>query len=613
MAEFDFSGWATRNNLKCSDGRIIRQDAFCDQNGEEVPLVWNHEHSDPENVLGHALLENREEGVYMYGRFNNNAKARAAKEAVKNRDINAISIWANNLVQKGGDVLHGAIREVSLVLAGANPGALIDSIMIHGEESDDQAIIYTGMDIEINDVEHADKSTKKEDEAKIQNEEKTEEKKVDKKKEEKEAADSDNETVQDIIDSMNEKQKNVLEGLLMIASKPEEAKAAAKKVEEGDSKMAHNVFDTDEKAKEKVLSHSELRDIVDEAKRTKASLKETFLAHADGEEDSITYGFRNVDYLYPDAKAVTNEPTLIRRPADWVADFMGSISHSPFSRIKSIHADITADEARAKGYFKGNPKTEEVITLLKRKTDPTTVYKKQKLDRDDILDITDFNVVAFTKSEMRVMLDEELARAMLVGDGRSNASDDKIDPLKIRPIWTDDDLYTIKAGINVTAATTDEQKARAFIKACIKARKNYRGSGEPTLYTTEDLLTEMLMLTDSTGRDLYESEEKLRIKLRVKKIKTVPVMENLTRTSSTGDTHALMGIIINPRDYKSGADKGGAINMFDDFDIDYNQEKYLMETRCSGALTVPYSAIAIEAITAAPEPEDDDDDEGAQG
>ncbi len=584
----DFAGWATRNNLKCSDGRVIIKDAFSDQNGEEVPLVWNHQHSGPENILGHALLENRDEGVYAYCFFNNNKLSQSAKEAVKHGDIKSLSIYANQLVHKGPNVIHGAIREVSLVLAGANPGAFIDNIMMHGEECDDDGIIYTGCDLEFDD--NTEKIKHSEEETKTPVEDQKEKNKEEKKDMEKEKS------VNEIIDSMTEEQQDLMFNLVGLVALDS---ANAREDNEKEREMKHNVFEGEDEnyTAKNVLTHSELNEALYDAKTNGRKLSETVLEHADGDVEAatVTYGIEHIDYLYPEAKNLTAQPTFIKRPTEWVADFMGSISKSPFSKIKSIHANITADEARAKGYIKGHRKEEEVFTLLKRKTEPTTIYKKQKLDRDDIIDITDFSVVNFVKQEMRVMLDEEIARAMLVGDGRSTASDDKIPETNIRPVWTDDDLYTIKVSINVTTGMTDDQIANAFIRAAIKARKDYRGSGSPRLYTTEDMLTDMLLLTDTTGRDLFESEAKLTTKLRVSKAVTVPIMENLKRTVN-GKEHQLLGIIINPADYTSGADKGGSINMFEDFDIDYNQEKYLMETRCSGALRVPYSAIVIEAV-----------------
>lgn len=575
MERFDFSGWATRNNLKCSDGRTIRKDAFKDNNGQKVPLVWNHQHNEPFNVLGHALLENREEGVYAYCAFNDTEAGQNAKRLVEHGDVSALSIYANQLKQHGGDVIHGSIREVSLVLAGANPGAFIDSIICHGEESDEEAIIYTGEDISLS---HAD------------NEEIKEEKPMEdtKKVENK----TDNKTVKDVFDTLTEEQKTVVYAL--IGQALESAGKADDNDEndyEEDNDMKHNVFDQDEMMQGNVLSHSDMEEIFSDAKRT-GSLKESFLAHAVG-----TYGIDAIDTLFPEPKSMNTPPEFIKRDMDWVAGVINGVHHTPFSRIKSMFANITEDEARAKGYIKGKLKKEEVFTLLKRTTTPTTIYKKQKLDRDDIIDITDFDVVAWIKSEMRMMLDEEIARAILVGDGRLTSDDDHINEANIRPIWKDDDLYTIKTKITVAAAATDDDKAKAVIKAAVKSRKNYKGSGNPVLYTTEDFLTNCLLLEDTQGYRLYKSEQDVATAMRVSRIVTVPVMENLTRTDSESKERTLVGIIVNLNDYNVGADKGGAVNMFDDFDIDYNQQKYLMETRCSGALIKPYSAIALEMVT----------------
>ena len=576
MERFDFSGWATRNNLKCSDGRTIRKDAFKDNNGQKVPLVWNHQHNDPLNVLGHALLENRDEGVYAYCSLNDTEAGQNAKRLIEHGDVSALSIYANQLKQHGGDVIHGSIREVSLVLAGANPGAFIDSIICHGEESEEEAIIYTGEDIYLS---HAD------------NEEMKEEKPMEdtKKVENK----TDNKTVKDVFDTLTEEQKTVVYALigqaLESAGKTDDDNDEYD--DEEDNNMKHNVFDQDEMMQGNVLSHSDMEEIFSDAKRT-GSLKESFLAHAEA-----TYGIDQIDTLFPEPKSMNTPPEFIKRDMNWVAGVINGVHHTPFSRIKSMFANITEDEARAKGYIKGKLKKEEVFTLLKRTTTPTTIYKKQKLDRDDIIDITDFDVVAWIKSEMRMMLDEEIARAILVGDGRLTSDDDHINEANIRPIWKDDDLYTIKTKITVGAAATDDDKAKAVIKAAVKSRKNYKGSGNPVLYTTEDFLTNCLLLEDTQGYRLYKSEQDVATAMRVSRIVTVPVMENLTRTDSESKERTLVGIIVNLNDYNVGADKGGAVNMFDDFDIDYNQQKYLMETRCSGALIKPYSAIALEMVT----------------
>lgn len=586
----DFSGWATRNDLKCSDGRVIRRDAFKHDDGIKVPLVWNHQHNDPRNVLGHAWLENRPEGVYTYGFFNDSESGEIGKILVKHGDICALSIYANQLQQRGCDVLHGEIREVSLVHAGANPGAFIDSMLKHGEDSDDEAIIYTGMPLYLS---HSD-ADKQEDKADDGEKKETSEKKDEPEKK----TDSDEEkTVADVINSMTEEQKNVMYAMIGQAmddqgeSDPESEDNNDDDSKGGTNTMKHNVFDKDDRQKENVLVHSdgsevsseEISTIFGDIKRY-GSLKDSVLAH----------GIDNVDYLFPDAQTLANTPEFIQRDTGWVKKVMSGVHHTPFSRIKSIFADITEDDARAKGYFKGKLKKEEVFGLLKRTTTPTTVYKKQKMDRDDVVDITDFDVVAWLKSEMRMMLDEELARAYLIGDGRLASSDDKINEQNIRPILKDEELYTIRATVSVQSSATEDDKAREFIRTAIKARKNYKGSGQPTLYTTEDILTDCLLLTDTTGRDLYTDVAQLAKKLRVKEIVTVPVMEGVNGKNGG----ALMGIIVNLADYNVGADRGGAVNMFDDFDIDYNQQKYLIETRCSGALIKPYSAIALELSTA---------------
>ena len=577
MERFDFSGWATRNDLKCSDGRTIRKDAFKDNNGQKVPLVWNHQHNDPLNILGHALLENRQEGVYAYCTFNETEAGQNAKLLVEHGDVSALSIYANQLKQRGSDVIHGAIREVSLVLAGANPGAFIDSVICHGEESDEEAIIYTGEDISLFHAE-CDKKEETKEEKPVENEKKTAEG-------EKKTTESE-ETVGEVLDTLNEKQKTAV--FALIAQALENADNSDDDDEE-EKEMKHNVFDQDETKKENVLSHSDIESILSDAKRS-GSLKESFLAH------TATYGIDQIDTLFPEPKSMNTPPEFIKRDMDWVAGVINGVHHTPFSRIKSMFANITEDEARAKGYIKGNLKKEEVFTLLKRTTTPTTIYKKQKLDRDDILDITDFDVVAWIKGEMRMMLDEEIARAILVGDGRLTSDDDHIPEQNIRPVWKDDDLYTIKTKITVSTTATDDDKAKAMIKAAVKSRKNYKGSGNPVLYTTEDFLTNCLLLEDTQGYRLYKSEQDVATAMRVSKIVTVPVMEGLTRVDSESKTRTLMGIIVNLKDYNVGADKGGAVNMFDDFDIDYNQQKYLMETRCSGALIKPYSAIALEMV-----------------
>ena len=560
----DFSGWATKSDLLCSDGKIIDKGAFACDDGAVVPLAWNHNHDDPFNVLGHALLENRDEGVYAYCSFNDTEAGRTAKDLVMHGDIKALSIYANKLKKNGNHIEHGRIREVSLVYAPANPGAYIKSVVCHSDDDEDEgAEIYTGETLFLteDDIEHAETNTE-----------------IEKEKPDMETnKNNNNKTVEDVINSMTEEQKNVMYAIVGQALED----AGVDTNEEGDDEdMKHNIFsDSDDIYSGDVISHADIDDAIKGAKR-EGSMRDSFIAH----------GIDDIEYLFPDAKTTTNVPEFIKRDTGWVANVMSGVHHTPFSRIKSIFADITADDARAKGYIKGHLKKDEVFTLLKRTTQPTTVYKKQKMDRDDVTDITDFDVIAWIKSEMRMMLDEEIARAILIGDGRLTSSDDKIDETCIRPIAKDDDLYTIKALIEVEASATATDKARAFIRGAIKARKDYKGSGSPVLYTTEDVLTDCLLIEDSLGHLIYDSVAKLANVLRVKEIITVPVMENV-KGKNDGD---LLGVIVNLQDYNVGADKGGAINMFDDFDIDYNQQKYLIETRCSGALTKPYSAISLE-------------------
>lgn len=564
VKDYDFSGWATKNNLLCSDGRTILKDAFKSDDGVTVPLVWNHQHNEPDNVLGHALLENRDDGVYAYCKLNDTEKGRTTKELIKHGDISALSIYANQLKQQGGKVIHGSIREVSVVLAGANPGAFIDSVICHNDESDEEAVIYSGESISLA---HAEQTTETKKEETMKEETKKDEK-----------------TVKEIFDTLTEEQKNVVYAI--IGSIIEEKENSNKKEEpkkeddiEGGKVMKHNVFDNDVENKEDVLQHADIQTIFADAKRY-GSLKDSVLQH----------GITNIDYLFPEATNLNQTPEFVKRNTGWVEKVMGAVHHSPFSRIKSQFADITADDARAKGYVKGNLKKDEVFSLLKRSTTPTTVYKKQKLDRDDVVDITDFDVVSWIKGEMRMMLDEELARAFLIGDGRLSSSDDKINEQNIRPIYNDADLYTVKVEVDAGADATAEAKTKAFIKAVIKNRKEYKGTGSPTLYTTEDVVSDCLLLEDANGRFIYDTIDKLKNTLRVADIVTVPVMEG-AKGAKGGD---LIAILVNLADYNVGADKGGAVNMFDDFDIDYNAQKYLIETRCSGALTKPYSAIAFE-------------------
>lgn len=572
--KYDFSGWATRNNIKCSDGRTILKDAFKQHDGQTVPLVWNHQHNESANVLGHAVLENRDEGVYAYCTFNDTEAGKNAKLLVEHGDVTALSIYANQLKQKGSNVMHGTIREVSLVLAGANPGAFIDSVIRHGEFCEDEAVIYTGEELTL---QHADDPSDKADE---------------KDKKGDDEVDNNEKTIKDVVDSMSEEQKNVLYALVGQALEDKEMAQSAieeneNNIEEdgGEQEMKHNVFEGKETENKDVLSHDAMETILKDAKRY-GSLKESFLAHAE------SYGIKDIEWLFPDAKNVNMPPDFIKRDDSYVQKVMRGVHHVPFSRIKSMHANITADEARAKGYIKGHLKKEEVFTLLKRTTTPTTIYKKQKLDRDDVVDITDFDVVAWLKMEMRMMLDEEIARAILVGDGRTSADDDKINEMCIRPISTDEDLYCVKAPVSVAAAATEDEIAKAFIRTVIKSRKEYKGSGSPTLFTTEDVITNCLLLEDKNGRVIYDTIDKLATALRVKEIVPVEVMEG-AKTKVNKVEKPLMAIMVNLVDYNVGADKGGAVNMFDDFDIDYNQQKYLMETRCSGALVKPYSAVAV--------------------
>ena len=559
MAEkFDFGGWCTKNNLKCSDGRTIRKDAFKHNDGKTVPLVWNHEHHQVDNVLGHALLENRPEGVYAYCNFNNTEKGQIAKDLVQHRDIVALSIFANKLKQEGGNVLHGDIREVSLVLAGANPGAMSDLVMSHSDSDEEEGKAYIFPNEPLDFLSHAEEETKIEEPV----------------KEEKQVAENQERTVQDVFDEMTEEQKTVVYAIVGELLENQEYNNG------GEENVKHNVFDqNDETMQEDVLSHSEFQAVVSDMKRY-GNLKDSFLQH----------GIENIDYLFPEAVNLNKTPEFIQRDMGWVSKVMGSVHKSAFSRIKSVFADIREDEARAKGYLKGKLKKEEVFGLLKRTTTPTTIYKKQKFDRDDIVDITDFDVIAWIKAEMRMMLDEEIARAILIGDGRLTSSDDKINEQNIRPVYNDEELYTVQAPVAVSAEMTAEERAKAFIKAVIKNRRHYKGSGNPTLYTTEELVSDCLLIEDANGRFIYDTMEKLKNVLRVKEIVTVPVMEGC-KGKNGGD---LLAVLVNLNDYNLGADKGGAVNMFDDFDIDYNQQKYLIETRCSGALVKPFSAIAFE-------------------
>ena len=651
---YDFCGWATRNDIKCSDGRTIRKDAFKDNDGMTVPLVWNHQHNEPYNVLGHALLENRDEGVYTYGYFNNTESGKNAKELLKNGDIKSLSIYANRLKQDSSkNVFHGQIREVSLVLAGANPGANIEAVLVHGEYDDDEEELLIVNHADLVELAHADEPEKKPDEKEdddplaglspekieaikkklgTQEAPKAEEKKSDpeekeEKPEPKEKDDSDadekkpepkdeddgekkeeapishaeqkeeekpmageakEKTVKDVFDEFTEEQKNVVYALIG---------AALENAEGGNGEMKQNAFENDAANGEEVLTHAEMEEIMADAMEL-GSLKKAVLKH----------GITDINLLFPDYKNYTDKPGFIDRPQDWVKDVMNGVGKTPFTRVKSMFADITGDEARARGYIKGNQKLDEVFGLLTRETPPQTIYKKQSLDRDDVIDITDFDVVAWLRQEMRGKLDEEIARAILVGDGRANTSADKIKEGNVRPIWTDDpDLFVVRANVPTT-----NNMPKSFIHTAVKARVDYRGSGNPTLFCSERWLTECLLLEDSIGRPLYDSEAKLATAMRVSKIVSVPVMDNLTRTDDAG-THKLMGIIVNLKDYNVGCDKGGQVSMFDDFDIDYNKQKYLIETRISGALVVPFSAIILEQLVTANAGGNDDDDQTTGG
>lgn len=575
---YDFAGYATRYGVPCADGRIIDKTAFIQNNGKKVPLVYNHQHNDISSVLGHAFLECREDGVYAYGYFNDTDNGVEAKNQVIHGDLDSLSIWANRLQESGNPprkhVAHGDIKELSLVLAGANPGAFIEEIVAHSDEEGYEAFIYSGDSLELN---HSEGETEKEDKPM-----------ADTNKEQE----PESKSAKEVFDEMTEEQKQVA---IAIAGQAVEEALKERGIDpenddddEGGEEMGHSCFDnTGEDTN--VLSHDDMVTIVKEAEKT-GRMSDAFLAH----------GIENIEYLFPDAQTINRAPDFIKRNDEWVNDVMNNVHHTPFSRIKSVFADITEDEARAKGYIKGKLKKEEVFSLLKRTTTPQTIYKKQKIDRDDYIDIVDLDVVAWIKTEMRMMLDEEIARAILVGDGRLASSDDKISEDHIRPIWTDADLYTIKAAVNITKDSTSAEIAKAFIVEAIRSRVQYKGSGTPTLYAPDTIITECLLLEDKNGRMIYDTLDKLATVLRVSKIVTVPVMENLARTKETF-TYTLLGIIVNLKDYNVGADKGGAVNMFDDFDIDYNAMKYLIETRCSGAMIKPYGAIAIETKIATSE------------
>lgn len=579
--DYDFSGYATKANTLCYDGLTIAPDAFKGDDGRKVPVVWNHDHSDPEHVLGHALLQNRKDGVYAYVKMNDSPSGQSALEAVRSGDIDAMSIFANGLKKAGNTVMHGVIRELSLVLAGCNPGALIDEIVEHSAdynaEEGEEAFIYTDGGLSLKHGLDPDGNPLGEEDDEIMHSEDEDKEKSNENPEDKETTE---ETVKEVFDSLTEKQKNVVYAIVgMVTDGKKGADNKETDNDKEDETVKHNVFDNDKD--QGVLKHSidEINAAMADGKRC-GSMKDAFIQH----------GIEDVEWLFPEDHLLDNPPRIIDNDQTWVGKVMSSVHHIPFSRIKSMSADLTEEDARAKGYIKGNFKKEQVFGLLKRSTSPTTVYKKQKMDRDDIADITSFDVIAWLKQEMRTKLNEELARAYLIGDGRNAASDDKINEGNIRPIYSDDDFYTIKVQAEVATGADTETKIKAAMNASLKARKDYKGSGNPTLFTTEDNLTDMLLLEDKIGHRLYKNEAEVAQALRVKEIVTVPQMAGMKGTKG-GE---LFGIVVNLADYTVGADKGGAVNMFDDFDIDYNQQKYLIETRCSGALTVPFSAMAIE-------------------
>lgn len=599
---YDFGGWATRNNIECSDGRTIMKDAFKQNDGQKVPLVWNHQHNDPNEVLGHALLENRDEGVYAYCKFNDTESGQTAKALVQNGDVDKLSIYANKLKSQMNKVVHGCIREVSLVLAGANPGAYIDSVVMHGEDADaeEEAVIYTDEHIDTDNLEHSDDSEnngEKEDKQPMEDDKKEN-------KEKKETDAKKDKTIAEVFETLNDEQKDAVYAIVGQAvedskkedkednedDEPEDEKE--NKEDGGNEDMKHNVFNQDGKNNEETLMHSEIiADAIADAKKY-GSMKESFIQHA------AINNIEGLDKLFPDATELYKEPKVIEEDNSWVAKVMNSVKHSPFSRVKTTFGRMSETEARAKGYIKGNLKTNVKMSFLNRVTTPTTVYIKNEIDRDDVIDITDFDIVAWQKREMRKALDKELALAMLLGDGRDISSPDKINEQNIRPILKDNEMYTIQytvtSGVDYnnpnTSASENDSKYKGIIRAAIKSRKNYKGSGNCTFYTTEDILVELLLIEDQNGRLIYDSIDKLKTALRVKDIVTIPEMEAY---------EGLFGIIVNMNDYQAGADKGGSVNMFDDFDIDYNQMKYLIETRMSGALVVPYSAIVLKDTDAA--------------
>lgn len=598
--KYDFGGWATKHNLKCADGLTICKDAFKGCDGKKVPLVWNHQHNDPSKVLGHAVLENRDEGVYAYCNFNDTPKARDAKESVKHGDVESLSIWANNLTKAGSDVLHGVIREVSLVLAGANPGAFVESVMAHNMPMDDdeeEGIFYTGEGLQLA---HADEPTKDKDD---------------------DEEEKNGETVGDIYKTLTDKQQKAV--AIIVGQAIQDSKKESEEDEEEDENVKHNIFEGQVQAPtfDDFLSHDDMKTIVADAKKL-GSMRSAVDAHL--EEGGIlahaidttgmttatgtqTYGFNDPAMLFPDPKAVTVQPEWISRNMTWVSKVMNSVHRTPFSRVKTIFADITEDEARAKGYIKGNQKKSEVFATLKRTTDPQTIYKLQQIDRDDVIDITDFDVIAWIKSEMQVMFDEEKARAILIGDGRPADSKDKIKEQHVRPVVTDVPLFNVTIVVEVAANATQAEIAKATIDAVIRSRKQYKGTGNPTFWTTDDVTTEMLLLEDKIGHKIYKTETELATTLRVNEIVPVEPMSGVT-VDYKNEKLPLIGTVVNLVDYNVGADKGGQTSLFEDFDIDYNQMKYLIEGRMSGALIKPFSALTFLLKKGTTQPGSGEDD-----
>lgn len=632
MTDIDFGGYATRNNILCTDGLVIGDNAFAHNDGKTVPILWQHNRNSIDNLLGHGVLENRPDGVYIYGTFNNTKQGREAKEAVMHGDLSALSIYANKLQKNDNVVTHGDIKEVSLVVSGANKGAYIDyRSFAHGEDdSFTEGILF--LDEQLDYINHEDNDGGSSMDVDAIIDSMTDEQREllfemagldDETMEHAEDSSSakSNKTVGDVLDSLTEEQQQAVIYIIEQIMKDKGGDTVAQSENMEEEIMKTNVFESQNgTAQRDALMHAEevKNNILADLKKC-GSLREAARAHEDEISElahsmqtnsgdtlahaadvvvgtgTATYGIKDIDWLFPEARNITNTPEFIKRQDEWVAKVMGGVSHTPFTRIKTMFADITADEARAKGYVKGHQKTEEVFGLLKRVTTPTTVYKKQKLDRDDIIDITDFDVVMWLRAEMRLMLNEELARAYLIGDGRSVSSNDKINEQNIRPIYSDDVLFTIRQRYAVSSTATNEEKAKSFIEQCIRSRKDYRGSGNPMLFTTEDMLIDMLLINDGIGHRLYKTLDELKTALRVSDIVAVPQMSSVRMTDTTTSTEYICdGIITNLKDYTVGTDKGGAVSMFDDFDIDYNQQKYLMETRCSAALVRPKSAIVVE-------------------